>query len=154
MGRSSAYGAALCAILLAAIGAAWAQEGRAQTDCTWETAERLSVRRIDGAETGLRGRCVRVRAELDGWQLSAARPQRRSVAAPIDFIGAYSRDATLLEPFRERSRRVEVLGVVGHCSDICAGEHGRDEQGSTTICMPTGFCHYYDDPYVMIEAVR
>lgn len=142
------------AALFAIAGATWAQDS-APSRCTWQTAERLTVRGIDAAGTGLRGRCVRVRARLDGWALRADRPHRGLAASQYDFIGAYSDDPALLEPYRERERRVEVLGVVGHCSDICAdGGVRQDAEGNTIICMATGFCHYYADPYVLIEAVR
>jgi hypothetical protein len=87
------------------------------------------------------------------------------VARQETFIGAYFDDDALHASLRERPRRVEALGVVGHCSDICADENdamrrelaaaraeGREPE--ITICMPAGFCHYYEDPYVMIEDVR
>ena len=71
------------------------------------------------------------------------------------FIGAYAHDELTLRPYVERPRRVEVLGVVGQCSDICANSPETDAEGNTVFCMPAGYCHYYyADPYVMIEAVR
>jgi hypothetical protein len=99
---------------------------------------------------------VRLRARLDGWGLYANRPHRGFDASQYDFIGAYSDDPGLLDPFRARERSVEVLGVVGHCSDICADGGGVQptDAADTVICMPAGFCHYHDDPYVMITAVR
>jgi hypothetical protein len=145
---------AALAALLAFMGVSWAQHDQAQTPCSWESAERVTVRGLDGAEGGEPGRCVRLRAELDGWMLSDARRHRGLRAAQTDFIGAYSRDEALLDGFAERPRRVEVLGRVGHCGDICAEGETRDEEGNVVICMAIGFCHYYDDPYVMIEAVR
>jgi hypothetical protein len=86
--------------------------------------------------------------------LAEARPHRGLREAQIDFIGAYSHSENLMDSFSERPRRVEVLGRVGHCADICAEGETRDEDGNVVICMATGFCHYYYDPYVMIEAVR
>jgi hypothetical protein len=145
----------LVALTATAIGVAAAQQERSAAPCTWDVATPLTVRGIDASETNLRGRCVRLRARLDGWGLYADRPHRGFDAAQYDFIGAYANDPALLAPFRERERRVEVLGVVGHCSDICAdGGVQQDADGNTVICMATGFCHYYGDPYVMIEAVR
>jgi hypothetical protein len=137
--------------LLALVGASWAQQ-RDAPRCTWSTAEYASVSRLERSRTDFRGHCVRVRAELDGWKLSVT---RSTGGGAIEyFIGAYSGDEALLRAFQNRPRRVEVLGVVGHCSDICANSPTTTPEGYTNVCMPVGFCHYYDDPYVMIEAVR
>jgi hypothetical protein len=152
MGRSSLCAAALFAVLLAVVGAASAQPERAP--CDWDTAEPVTVRGLDSVEGGAPGRCVRLRAELDGWMLSDVRPHRGLRAAQTDFIGAYSHSENLMDSFNERPRRVEVLGRVGHCGDICAEGETRDAEGNVVICMATGFCHYHDDPYVMIDAVR
>jgi hypothetical protein len=154
--------AALTIALLAPLAAGWAQTEPAA--CTWETAEPVSVRALERSQTAFRGRCVRVLGETDGWALSASR--RRGVAGEEIFIGAYVDDDALRSSLRERPRRTEVLGVVGHCSDICAEENeamrreldaahaeGREPE-NLVICMAAGFCHYYEDAYVQIQDVR
>lgn len=153
--------AALSIALIAPLAAGWAQTEPAA--CTWETAEPISVRALERSRTALRGRCVRVFGRTDGWALRVS--ERRGVAGEETFIGAYFNDDALHSSFTEHPRRVEALGVVGHCSDICAEENeamlreldaaraeGREPE--ITICMAAGFCHYYEDPYVMIQDVR
>jgi hypothetical protein len=144
MVRSSALLlAALAIALLASVTA-----GRAEIEpqpCAWESAEVVSVRRLDRDQADLRGRCVRVLALNDGWALRSQRRGRAGVEET--FIGAYFEEDALHASLAERPRRVEVLGVVGHCSDICSNS------SEDVICMPVGFCHYYDGPYVMISAV-
>lgn len=136
---------AVLPIALLASAALGQTEGPAQA-CTWENAEAVSTRALDRSRVDLRGRCVRVTALNDGWALRSQRRSRDGIEEI--FIGAYFEDAAMREAFAVRPRRVEALGIVGHCSDICA------EASSDAICMPVGFCHYHSDPYVLISAVR
>lgn len=146
MVRSSALSLAALAIALLA-PVAGGQTVSAPQTCTWETAEPVSVRALDRSRTDVRGRCVRVFALNDGWALRTQRQSRQG--AEETFVGAYFEDHALRDALGVHPRRVEALGVVGHCSDICANPN------PDVFCMPVGFCHYYyGDPYVMISAVR
>jgi hypothetical protein len=136
--------AALTIAFLAPLGAGWAQS---DAPCTWDSAQAMSVRALERAQADLRGRCVRVRAQSDGWALRVS--EQRGIAGEETLIGAYFEDEALRASLAERPRRVEALGVVGHCSDICANS------GDDVVCMAVGYCHYhYGDPYVMISAVQ
>lgn len=140
--------------------------------CTWETAEAISVAALERSGAHHRGRCVRVRGLTDGWAMRSR--ERRGAVGEEIFIGAYVDDEALGRELRRRPRRVEALGVVGHCRDICAEENelldvagaagsrremaaaraeGRAPE-SLVICMASGYCHYYDDAYLRIQAVR
>jgi hypothetical protein len=150
---------ALC--LLALPGAASSQQ---PAPCTWETARPVTVRTLNGAPTRWVGACVRVRADLDRRSLSTTRRERATVTERTS-IGAYFADETLSDAASawSRPRRVEALGVVGLCRNICADANARasaaagaSSGGVTTftVCLPAGWCHYYDDPYVLIDAIR
>ena len=145
MVRSAGLSLAVLTIaLIAPFAAGWAQTE--PEPCTWENAEPISVYALEHSGAALRDRCVRVFAETDGWALRVWR--RRGIAGETTFVGAYFDDETLRSSLAERPRRIEALGVVGHCGDICAGA------ADDVICMPVGFCHYYHDPYVQIRDIR
>jgi hypothetical protein len=133
-------------IALLACGAALAQSS-APRDCAWETAERISLRELERSGERLVGRCVRVRGELNARNMRVERRLGATITEST-MIGAYFIDGALRASFSERPRHTQALGVVGHCRNVCAAAD------PDTICMPSGHCHYYDDPYVMIQRVR
>jgi hypothetical protein len=149
----------LCLLMLTA-GLASSQ---APSGCTWETARAVSVRMLDGAPARWAGACVRVRGELDYRSLSQTRRERLTVIERTS-IGAYFANDTLtsLAGRWQTPRRVEALGTVGLCRNICAdANHDAVSTGvsggsvtTVTICLPTGWCHSYDDPYVLIASIR
>ena len=152
---------ALGLMALAAFGAVWAQQA---PHCTWETASRISVDTLERSEERLKGQCVRVRGMLDYRSLSTTR-STGITSREITFIGAYFADDALRQSFLNHPRRVEALGAVGHCRDICAeadkanrmqsvNADPNDSEVLAGICMPIGHCHFYDDPYVTVQAVR
>lgn len=132
--------------------------------CTWESAEAVGVIALDRSELRYRGYCVRVRGMLDTRSIGVTRRGDRNERV---FIGAYFAEPAMRDDYIT-ARSVEVLGIVGHCRDICADENealqrqaeaernGVAPEASEDIplCMPVGHCHYYDDPYILVQAVR
>lgn len=137
----------LAAIALAICGVAWAQTEAQPPACTWETAQPISLRVLERSDERLVGQCVRVRGDLSARDMSVER-RRSATTTEETIIGAYFVDNDMRSTFSERPRFTQALGVVGHCRNVCA------DADPEAICMPIGHCHYYDDPYVMIQDVR
>jgi hypothetical protein len=146
MKRTSAGAGLLAVMVLAICGVAWAQSA-ATTACTWENARTVSLLALEASGERLVGQCVRVRGQLTARDMSVER--RRGATTTVETtIGAYFVDRSVQVALADRPRYVQALGVVGHCRNVCA------DSDPDAICMPIGHCHYYDDPYVMIQDVR
>lgn len=151
--------AAVVAILLGA-DANLAQSQTNAEQCDWRTARSMSVIGIERSGERFKGQCVRTYGQLTSRNVGAEGPGGEYV-----FIGAYFDDELLRDTFDVRPRTVRVLGVLGHCSDTCrdieaqnaqeavrAAAEGR--QPDEILCMPIGHCHYYNDPYIQVQAVH
>lgn len=147
MKHTSAGAAFLAVIALAVCGVAWAQSESTPAECTWEIAIEIGVRALERSGERLVGQCVRVRGHLNARDMRVER-RLSATTAEETLIGAYFVDASTRTALSERPRYAQALGVVGHCSNVC------DDADAEAICMPVGHCHYYDDPYVMIQDVR
>lgn len=146
MGRAQLIALLLGAAALAATGAGWAQD-ETPPPCAWETAQRISVRALERSGDRLRGQCVRVVGRINGRDLAdMQRPPRGNYEDLM--VGAYFDDEAMADSFFEHPRRVEALGRVGLCEDICA------DAGPDVFCMATGYCHYHGGPYVLVKATR
>lgn len=110
---------------------------------------------------------MRVSGWLNGWAIYSNRQERNSNHLETTFVGAYFDEPALADALQDRPRSGQALGVVGHCADVCADNYrqweeeraaaereGREPSQDLPFCMPVGFCHYYDDPYVSVQQVR
>lgn len=140
-------------ILAAALSAA--PEPAPSADCTWENARKISVETLERSNRKLVGQCVRVRGDLSATRLSNTRSS--GVSSEVwTGVGAYFQSAKLMEQVFgwEEDHRVEVLGAVGHCTQVYDEMKAELAENPDAVFLPTGWCHFYADPLVRIKAIR
>lgn len=136
-----------------------AQDEDSGEDCTWSSAEEVSVEQLTAAYEDWDGKCVRVRGlhAYGGYAvenrlledrlaiLEEDDPHLRSVIVRPDAEVAHEMHRPLWE---------EVLGIVGSCTIASDAVEAMMRAEPDKIIMLAGLCHYTLDHYVWPLAYR
>jgi hypothetical protein len=123
--------------------------------CSARNSERATVPQIAAEPEKYMGRCVTVDAvmqaaflfdSVDGVYLQA--PDRLNPASSGHRIGLDN----ISRHFSDRYRHVSIAGRVQDCETVrnCAAASGPEG----AIIMVTGYCHYFNGPYVFVQDLR